>query len=56
MLPRLGSVQRKWRGLLAMTREKKEYFDPPEELDRKIHQLAEWIMESKHFIVFTVSL
>lgn len=35
--------------------EKKEYFDSPEELERKVQQLAEWVRESKHFIVFTVS-
>ena len=35
--------------------EKKEYFDTPEELERKVQQLAEWIRESKHFFVFTVS-
>jgi NAD-dependent SIR2 family protein deacetylase len=33
--------------------EKKEYFDSPEELDRKVQQLADWIRESKHFFVFT---
>ena len=36
--------------------EKKEYFDSPEELDRKVQQLADWIRESKHFFVFTVSV
>ena len=36
--------------------DKKEYFDSPEELDKKVSQLAEWIRESKHMIVFTVSL
>ena len=35
---------------------KKEYFDTPEELERKVQQLAEWIRESKHFFVFTVSV
>ena len=35
--------------------DKKEYFDSPEELDKKVSQLAEWIRESKHMIVFTVS-
>jgi predicted transcriptional regulator len=33
----------------------KEYFDSPEELEKKVTQLAEWIRESKHMIVFTVS-
>lgn len=36
--------------------EKKEFFDSPEELERKVCQLADWVRESKHFIVFTVSL
>ena len=36
--------------------ETKEYFDSPEELDKKVSQLAEWMRESKHVIVFTVSL
>ncbi len=35
--------------------EKREYFDSPEELDRKVSQLAEWIRESRHIIAFTVS-
>ena len=35
--------------------EKKEYFDSPEELERKVQQLAHWIRESKHFFAFTVS-
>ena len=35
--------------------ETKEYFDSPEELDKKVSQLAEWVKESKHMIVFTVS-
>ena len=35
--------------------EKKEYFDSPEELERKVGQLADWTRESKHFIAFTVS-
>ena len=35
--------------------EKKEYFDPPDILEKKVQQLAEWIRDSKHFIVFTVS-
>jgi NAD-dependent SIR2 family protein deacetylase len=33
--------------------EKKEYFDAPEELEEKVNQLAEWILESEHFIAFT---
>lgn len=33
--------------------EKKEYFDPPEVLDKKINQLAELVLSSKHFIAFT---
>jgi hypothetical protein len=32
---------------------KKEYFDDQEKLDSKLDKLAEWIKESKHFIVFT---
>lgn len=35
--------------------EKKEYFDPPDVLEGKVKQLAQWIRESEHFIVFTVS-
>lgn len=35
--------------------DKKEYFDSPEELDRKASVMASWIGESKHMIVFTVS-
>ena len=33
--------------------EKKEFFDSPEELDRKVTRLAEMVMKSKHFISFT---
>ena len=33
--------------------EKKEYFDTKEELDAKTTLLANWIKESKHFIIFT---
>jgi hypothetical protein len=33
--------------------EKKEYFDPPEVFNKKIDQLAELILNSKHFIAFT---
>ena len=36
--------------------DKKEYFDSPEELEKKVSQLAEWIRDSKHMIVFTVSV
>lgn len=36
--------------------EKKEYFDSPEELEKKVSRLAEWVKESKHMIIFTVSL
>ena len=35
--------------------EKKEFFDPPEVLESKVEQLAQWIRESKHMITFTVS-
>ena len=33
--------------------EKKEYFDCPEELDRKCDLLAQWIRSSEHFVAFT---
>ena len=33
----------------------KEYFDSSEELEKKVSQLVEWVRESKHMIVFTVS-
>ncbi len=33
--------------------EKKEYFDSPEELDRKCELLAMWIRSSEHFVAFT---
>lgn len=36
--------------------EKKEYFDPPDVLERKVEQLVQWIRESKHMIAFTVSM
>ena len=36
--------------------EVREYFDSPEELDRKVTLLAQWIRESKHMIAFTVSI
>ena len=35
--------------------EKKEFMDPPEELQKKVDRLAEWFRESKHTIAFTVS-
>lgn len=38
---------------LKTDEEKKEFFDTEEELNFKIDQLAEWILESKHFIAFT---
>jgi NAD-dependent SIR2 family protein deacetylase len=34
-------------------KDKKEFFDSPEELERKVQQLAEWVRESRHFFVFT---
>ena len=34
--------------------EKREYFDSPEELDRKVAMLADWVKHSKHMIAFTV--
>jgi len=35
-------------------KETKEFFDPPDELNRKVEQLAQLVKNSKHFIVFTV--
>ena len=32
---------------------KKEYFDSIGDLNDKLDQLAQWIKESRHFIVFT---
>ena len=32
----------------------KEFFDPPEVLEKKAAQMVEMIRRSKHFIVFTV--
>jgi mono-ADP-ribosyltransferase sirtuin 6 len=32
---------------------KKEYFDSQSELNAKLDQLAQWIKESQHLIVFT---
>jgi len=34
--------------------DKKEYFDTPEELEKKVDQLATLVKKSKHFIAFTV--
>lgn len=31
-----------------------EYFDSPEELDRKVTLLAQWMRESRHMMAFTV--
>ena len=36
-------------------KEVQEFFDSPEELERKVSRLTEWVRESKHFFVFTVS-
>ena len=33
--------------------EKKEYFDPPEVLEKKVEQLAAMILQAKHFTAFT---
>ena len=33
--------------------EKKEHFDSPQELQRKVEQVAQWMRESTHAIVFT---
>mmetsp|Transcript_14504 Transcript_14504/g.22511 ORF Transcript_14504/g.22511 Transcript_14504/m.22511 type:complete len:142 (+) Transcript_14504:54-479(+) len=33
--------------------EKKEYFDSPQELDRKVDKVAMWILEANHFTAFT---
>ncbi len=38
---------------LKTEEEKKEYFDTKEQLEAKTTQLAKWIKESKHFVVFT---
>lgn len=32
---------------------KTEHVDPPEVLEKKLDQLADWIKNAKHFIVFT---
>ncbi len=34
--------------------ETKEFFDPPEMLDKKAAEMVDLIKRSKHFIVFTV--
>jgi len=34
--------------------DKKEFFDPRDELEKKVDLLAELVKKSKHFIVFTV--
>ena len=34
--------------------DKKEYFDSPKELEKKVDQLAALVKKSKHFIAFTV--
>ena len=31
-----------------------EYFDSPEELDRKVTLLTQWVRESRHMMAFTV--
>jgi hypothetical protein len=33
--------------------DKKEYFDPPDLLEKKVDQLVQWIKDSKHMIAFT---
>lgn len=38
---------------LQSEEEKKEYFDSPEVLDKKVQQLADWIKASRHFTMFT---
>ncbi|CAF4446053.1 unnamed protein product [Adineta steineri] len=38
---------------LSNSEMKKELFDDQTTLDDKLDKLAEWIKESKHFIVFT---
>ncbi len=35
--------------------EKREYFDPPDVLVKKVDQLAQMIRDSKHMMAFTVS-
>ena len=43
------------RGLTNITDddEKREYFDSPDELSRKVDKIVEWIRKSKHVIMFT---
>ena len=36
--------------------DKEEFFDTPEVLEKKASQMVEMIKQSKHFIVFTVSV
>jgi len=38
---------------LKTAAEKKEYFDSPEVLDRKVERLAAMILASDHFVAFT---
>ena len=38
---------------LKTEEEKKEYFDSPEELERKVEKLAELVRNSKHMVAFT---
>lgn len=38
---------------LADSDMKKEYFDGQRDLDDKLDKLAQWVKDSKHFIVFT---
>ena len=35
--------------------DKEEFFDPPDELEKKVELLAALVKKSKHFIVFTVT-
>ena len=34
--------------------DKKEFFDPPDELEKKVELLAGLVKKTEHFIVFTV--
>ena len=38
---------------LQTDEEKKEYFDSPQELDRKVSQLAELVLAARHMTAFT---
>ena len=38
---------------LSDSKMKKEHFDTQHDLEDKLDKLAQWIKESKHFIVFT---